>query len=250
MVYRDNYNAEKLISVSRIKILFRNKMFFMASAGFLKTMISLFLIKMNHILLNRYFYFRSTKLKYRIFLRIPFIGERVIEIPLGIYFVSHGDIPSVNTFLEVGNVLSHYYDYEHVTVDKYEHEKNVMNIDIVDYNPLNKFSRILSISTIEHIGLDEEIKEYGKAEKAIIKLLSLLTDNGKLLITVPIGSNPEIDEIVKNNKYNFQIYFMKRINWFNTWVETTMEDAFKYKYGELYPAANSLAILLYSKEIT
>lgn len=249
MVYKNNYNAEKLVSVRKIRSLVKNKKFLKASTGFLIAIISLILIKLNHILVNRYLYIRDIKLKYCSYLKVPFIGERVIEIPLGVYFVSKCTNPSVDTVLEVGNVLSHYYDYEHVTVDKYEHEKNVMNIDIVDYNPNIKYSRILSISTIEHIGFDEEIKEYGKAQKAITKLLGLLKEDGKLLITVPIGVNPEIDEIVKTNKYGFQEYFMKRISWFNTWVETTTEDAFNYKYGKKYPAANSLAILLYTKEV-
>ena len=151
--------------------------------------------------------------------------------------------------LEIGNVLSHYFYFDHVIVDKYEKGKGITNIDITEFNPNEKFNAIISISTIEHVGFDEEVKAPGKAFRAIEKVVKLLSENGYALITVPLGYNPEIDDIIRNETVNLhfsKIIYLKRISQLNSWVETTMEDAICRKYGDRYPNANSIAVILIS----
>jgi hypothetical protein len=150
--------------------------------------------------------------------------------------------------LEVGNVLSHYLRFKHKIVDKYEKETYADNVDIIDFNPEEKYNLIISISTLEHIGYDEPIKEVGKSKGAIQRIIDLLDNNGIALITVPLGYNPEIDSIVRNNEIEFsKKYFLKRISRLNLWEETNLEEAMNYKYGSKYPCANAIAFLIYFK---
>lgn len=144
--------------------------------------------------------------------------------------------------------LSHYFKFKHKIVDKYEKETYVDNVDIVDFNPGEKYDIIISISTVEHIGYDEPIKEVGKSKRAIQKIIDLLNNNGIALITVPLGYNPEIDSIVRNNEIEFsKRYFLKRISRLNLWEETKLEEAMNYKYGSKYQNANAVAFLIYFK---
>ena len=49
---------------------------------------------------------------------------------------------------------------------------------------------IVSISTLEHVGWDENTKDPDKIFQAIKNLKSYLVPRGKLIVTMPIGYNP------------------------------------------------------------
>jgi len=203
--------------------------------------------KINYTVFNRYFEVDGKRYHYFIHQYNAVVGERVVEIPFAIDFLKKNKYEEKRV-LEVGNVLSHYFKFKHKIVDKYEKESFVDNVDIVDFNPNKKYDIIISISTIEHIGFDEPIKEVGKSEKAIKKIIDLLDDKGIALITVPLKYNAEIDSIVKNNKIEFsKKYFLMRYSKYNLWKQTNIEEAMKCVYGSKYPAANSIAFLIYSK---
>lgn len=117
-------------------------------------------------------------------------NERAVEIPLARAFLT-------GRVLEVGNVLSH-YGHSHTVVDKYEQAPGVLNVDVLDYHPDERFDRIVAVSTMEHVGWDEEPREPGKAGAAITHLRSLLAPDGRLLVTVPLGHNPPLDEQIRS----------------------------------------------------
>jgi hypothetical protein len=56
---------------------------------------------------------------------------------------------------------------------------------------------IVSISTLEHVGWDEEDKNPVKVLQAIEILKSLLAPLGKIVVTLPLGYNPIIDDYLK-----------------------------------------------------
>ena len=204
------------------------------------------LFKLNYAVFNRYFIVDGKKYHYFINSYNAVDGERVIEIPFAKEFLFKNEN---NDFLEIGNVLNNYFDVHHTVVDKYEKAPGIVNHDILDFISDRKYNLIISISTLEHVGFDEPIKENGKSKKAMLKVIELLNNGGTALITVPLGYNPEIDSILKNNEIHFtKQYFLKRVSKFNLWKETTLGDALKYKYGSKFPAANSVALLLYKKE--
>jgi SAM-dependent methyltransferase len=204
-----------------------------------------YVYRFNYSVFKKHFTIGKTRLRYFIDRYNAVRTERVVEIPFAIYELLRQPHSEV---LEVGNVLSHYHQFNHDIVDKYELGEGIINSDIVEYRPDRKYDLILSISTIEHIGFDEPVQEKGKAEKAMARIIDLLKPEGTAVITVPLAYNPEIDEIIKNKKFDFlEAHFMKRISRFNLWRETSLDDALIRTYGSRYVYANAIALLIVKK---
>lgn len=93
--------------------------------------------------------------------------------------------------LEVGNVLSHYFPVNHDIVDKYEKADGVINQDVIDFYPSKRYDLIISISTLEHVGWDENLRDHKilrdpmKVLHAIENLKRLLAPEGKWLSPYP-----------------------------------------------------------------
>ena len=165
-------------------------------------------------------------------------NERAIEIPI-IWDMIKDDVSQINgtEILEVGNVMTKYHSFEHVILDKHEDSKGVINEDVVNYKPDKKFKLIFSISTLEHVGFDEEEKDPDKIYKSVENLKSLLTDNGKLFVTIPLGYNPYLDRLLQLDKITFNggVYLMKRMSRSNKWAQVKYHYAFRVKYSESFP---------------
>ena len=128
-------------------------------------------------------------------------NERAIEVPIIWNVIKKYDGKNI---LEVGNVLSHYFHFSHDTIDKYEESKDVINQDIVNFHPHKKYDLIVSISTLEHVGWDENPKDPNKILRAIKNLKSCLAKKGKIIITLPLGYNPKMDRLLKERKIKFK----------------------------------------------
>ena len=76
--------------------------------------------------------------------------------------------------LEVGNVLSHYFRVHHDVIDKYEKTNGVINIDAVDFDPPKRYDLIVTISTLEHVGWNENSRDSTKIPSAIENLKGLI----------------------------------------------------------------------------
>lgn len=114
-------------------------------------------------------------------------NERAIEVAIALYWLDrHG------AGLEVGNVLGHYGLTGHRVVDLHEEAPGVENIDVFDIT--GSYDWIVAISTVEHVGRDEEPKDPDAAERAICHLRSLLAPDGYMLVTVPGGYHPVLDQ--------------------------------------------------------
>ncbi|MFC1501072.1 SAM-dependent methyltransferase [Elusimicrobiota bacterium] len=172
-------------------------------------------------------------------------NERTVEVPI---IMNDVDKNKDKNILEVGNVLSHYYSFKHDIVDKYEKGANVINQDIVDYSPEKKYDLIISISTFEHVGWDEEEKNPNKIYNTVNHLKTLLSDNGKLLFTVPVGYNPVLDEQLFAKKLDsVDIYFLKRISKDNLWQETNLKEVQSTKFNDPYPNGNAIVVGIFKK---
>jgi len=172
-------------------------------------------------------------------------NERTIEIPIITDIVKkyHG-----KRILEVGNVLSHYIPINHDVLDKYEEGKGVINQDIVDFAPSQKYDLIVSISTLEHVGWDEHPRDPMKIMIAINHLEQLLTENGKMFVTLPIGYNKVLDDLLTKGEIPLsQIHYFKRTTKSNDWIETLEDGALSKKYGSPYISANGLVIGTFKK---
>jgi len=171
---------------------------------------------------------------------MTWMGERVIELPIIWNLLKKYKNKQI---LEVGNVLSQYGPVKHEILDKYEKAPGVINKDIMDYKPKNKYDLIISISTMEHVGYDEPVKDPEKVINAMKKLKNMLKKDGKLVITIPINYNPKLDEYIKNKTIQFnEKYWLKRNTKNNQWTETNEQEGLNTKYHNKYPYANSLFI--------
>ncbi len=135
--------------------------------------------------------------------------------------------------LEVGNVLSHYFPIRHEVIDKYEVSSGVINQDIVEFVPQDKYDLIISISTLEHVGWDEQPQKPGKLLQAIDHLrATCLAPSGRLVASLPIGYNRYFDYLQKNGKSPFTTqHFLKRISKQNYWVESDWNGCKDATYG-------------------
>jgi hypothetical protein len=151
---------------------------------------------------------------------ITWANERIVEVPI-IKERVDAALAKKKKILEVGNVLPHYFRQKWYVLDKYEVGKNVINKDIVNYVPSNKYDLIVSISTLEHVGWDEIPKEPFKILKAIRNIrVHCLKSKGEAIVTLPLCYSPVLDNLVKNEKLNFdEAFYLKRISWDNKWVE-------------------------------
>ena len=174
-------------------------------------------------------------------------GERAVELPVILEEVEKVDAERV---LELGNVLSHYYDVHHDIVDKYERGDCVITSDICDFHTPKTYDLIVSISTIEHIGLDEDpaggetLIQPRKSQCVIRRLKRMLSENGKLLVTVPLGHNLALDRLLKDDTMSIftKKTLMKRISKSNKWAEVEESEIRDAKYGSPFDYANVLAI--------
>lgn len=156
-------------------------------------------------------------------------NERAVEVALGIDLLERY---RGRKSLEVGTVLPNYHSLDHTVVDKYDEDERALHLDILYYYPAEKFDLILSISTLEHIGWDsgEERGTY-KVIKVIKHMRELLKPNGLFMATFPLGYNSELDQLVKDNKLDFdELYFMKRDD-YNGWNQVSLKEAVSGDYS-------------------
>ncbi|OLS25554.1 MAG: hypothetical protein HeimC2_18100 [Candidatus Heimdallarchaeota archaeon LC_2] len=143
------------------------------------------------------------------------VSERAVEIPIIAYYLKK-DKPS--HILEIGNVTNHYYSHfstlfkQKTVVDLYELGYDVINQDLLKFEPGSKFEYIISISTFEHFDSDRgRNREYvidgsryeTYATDGIIHVCNeLLAENGTFIFTAPIGYDQAFDDTVFGNEIN------------------------------------------------
>ena len=157
-------------------------------------------------------------------------NERGVEIPIFREILLQHKHKRI---LEVGNVLAHYFPITHDVVDKYEVSSGVINQDIVEFVPPQPYDVIVSISTLEHVGWDEQPQKPAKLLEAIHYLQSTcLAPGGKLIASLPVGYNHYFDSLLDRGKSPFTSqHFLKRISQQNYWVESDWEHCRNVPYG-------------------
>jgi hypothetical protein len=173
------------------------------------------------------------------------LNERTVEIPLATRLLERRQGARM---LEVGNVLHNYLaepllPAERDVVDKYEVAPGVSNIDIVDHHPAEPYGVIVAVSTMEHVGWDEEPRDPPKAALAIERLHTWMALGGELLVTIPLGYNPELDTRLLDGPPLFErLGFLRRQTADNRWVEADAEQVRGARFASPFPFANALAV--------
>jgi hypothetical protein len=176
-------------------------------------------------------------------------NERTIEIPLALELLRSATADT--RVLEVGNVLTHYAAEDlppnYTVVDKYEEADGVINIDVLSIGGV--FDLIISISTLEHVGLDEHPREWRKARDAATHLASLLAPGGKMFATWALDYNRDLDDALLDSSLGASsIGYLVRRTPSNKWTESSSSEAQGRGYGETigfgwpYRAGNALVV--------
>lgn len=166
------------------------------------------------------------------------LTERAVEVPIVQRIV---DRHAGRRVLEVGNVLSHYRPQTHVVVDKYERAPGVLNRDVLELDELGRFELIVAVSTLEHVGWDEQPREPGKAAQAVAALVELLAPDGQLVLTVPVGYNPPFDASLRGGKIALaDTAALRRVDGGTRWREVAPDDVWSAPYDFLLYSARGV----------
>jgi hypothetical protein len=246
-------------SVTRLWRVFRSKgIRHLVRSGADKVMAKPLIIKAHYryyriLRSRRKFLFRSESYPYFYHMyNHTWKNERTVEVPIVWKMVrEHPGKP----ILEIGNVLSHYFPVDHEIVDKFEKGPGVINEDVVDFRSSRRYDLIVTISTLEHVGWDEDptaksniLAEPTKIIKAIENLTNHLSPGGKLVVTVPLGLNPQLDRSLSEGKIPFsERYCLKRVSGSNKWREVDWADCKSAEYGSPYKFANAVVIGIISR---
>lgn len=181
----------------------------------------------------RYFYHRYNR---------TWRSERAIEVPIVWKIVRQN---RGRRILEVGNVLSHYFPVGHDRLDKYETAPGVINEDVVDFRPGHLYDLIVSISTLEHVGWDEQPRDPGKIPRAVGNLKSLLAPRGRIVLTLPLAYNPHLDALLRAGTLPFsRRYCFKRVSDDNRWREVSWEEIKNCRFDTPFRRVNGLLICI------
>ncbi len=191
------------------------------------------------------FKFNGRVLKYfRHNFNFAYDNERTIEIAIINDFLK--TLGSDAKVLEVGNVLAN-YGFRNISrdvLDKYDRAFHVLNEDVISFKPLKKYDAIISISTLEHVGWDEETRDPFKIIAAVNNLKeNCLASKGCMMVTIPIGYNTYFDDQLANGATYFtEKYFLKRISANNEWTQVDYPHVMDAKFGQPFNNANAMCI--------
>lgn len=168
------------------------------------------------------------------------LNERTVEIALALDLLEHQPEAEV---LEIGNVLGHYTDLTHPVVDKYEHAPGVLNADVADLDLGRTFDLVMAVSTLEHVGLDEDTVDPAKAARAVERLHAHLKQGGLLWVTHPVGYNLALDEQIRSGELAFtRLRGLRREDSRNCWREVPVEEVWGTPYDRLLYTAHAIVV--------
>lgn len=171
------------------------------------------------------------------------LNERAVETALALEVLREHAGQNV---LEIGNVLSHYVPVDHLVVDKYEHGPGVVNADVVDLALEERFGLVLAVSTLEHVGLDEDARDRHKVGRAIERLKDLLEPGGLLWVTLPVGYNPDLDAQLRAGALGFtRLRALIREKTRNRWREVPVDQVWQAGYDRLLYTAHGVVVAEY-----
>lgn len=168
------------------------------------------------------------------------LNERAVEVPLAAAVLAGA---AGGRVLEVGNVLGHYQAVGHTVVDKYERAAGVLNADVAELDLPGPYDLVLAVSTLEHVGLDEEVQDPGKPARAIERLTSLLAPGGRLWCSHPVGYNLELDRQLQDGRFGFtRLTALRRLGPSNRWEQVPVEEVWGTRYDRLLYTAQAIVI--------
>lgn len=168
-------------------------------------------------------------------------NERAVELAVAFDWLERRPAGPV---LEVGHVTGHYRDIpQRTVVDLYEPAPGVLNVDALEYRPEQQFSSILALSTLEHVGFDEDDQDPLKPKQLVDHLATLLAPGGEMLISFPIAYNRHLDDLLMDGALGFtDVTLLRRVTTLGAWEEATFADVPRARFGFPFRSGNMVAI--------
>lgn len=178
-------------------------------------------------------------------------NERIVELAVVRYELDRNP----GRVLEIGAVLRHYPELDvpdrRTTVDKYERADGVIASDLFDYAPPSDFDLVVSVSTIEHFGVDEHDhpEQPDRAIDALRYIAAvLLAPGGRGVVTVPLGYNPALDAVVDGSRgvdgVSVAAVYRRTTGLTNRWERCRPVDVATATYGARFRTASAVAVLV------
>jgi hypothetical protein len=168
------------------------------------------------------------------------LTERAVEVPIARSFVERH---AADRVLEIGHVLGHYGPQEHTVVDKYEQAPGVLNRDVFELDDLGRFEAVVAVSTLEHVGWDEEPRDRGRSAASLHAAQRSIAPGGKLLVTVPVGYHPGLDEAIQSGEFRFaSARALRRRQFGPHWDEVEPDSVWGTPYDFLLYSARAVFV--------
>lgn len=193
----------------------------------------------------------------------PRFNERTLEVALGLWFARRA-LKGPNPLIEVGNVLSWYWPGTERPLPWYCADLQDTGVDAsaMFFSNLS----VLSISTVEHIGFDNEGLQYSQGVRfntpdasslqpwvtawndgaTLLKVIA--GEARQFLVTFPIGFNPRLDAVIQGTpRLRRLARVARRVDVGNRWeVDETGSFNYGYDLRDTY-SSNHLA-QIYSRD--
>lgn len=166
--------------------------------------------------------------------RVPHIGERTIEIPIARLWLDRIFAADSPRIVEVGAVMPYYGQAPWAVIDPYDPHPACERIDALDYDYRGKY--VLSISTIEHIGMVEYGNTVRDDKKAARCFERIVQQSAGYLISWPIGHNAELDAYARDSAYPRFMY--RQCSPDNRWEQVA--ERWDFEYGAPYKYGNGV----------
>ena len=168
--------------------------------------------------------------------------ERAVELPIALE--AHAAARAAGArILEVGHVLGHYGATGHDVVDKYERAPGVRNADVLDLDTSERYDLVVSVSTLEHVGVDDSPADPRRAVAAAQRLHELVAPGGSLLATVPTGYNHALVEAIRSGDAGFaDVRALARRGTGLDWREAPVPEACALPYDRLLYRARAVLV--------
>jgi hypothetical protein len=170
-------------------------------------------------------------------------SERRIEVAIGHHFLQRHYSDYI---FEFGNTMSQYVGGVRVIVDLTDYEYGAYTIDIMDFHPGEKFDSILSISTFEHVGMEDGSNDLSRSIRSVRHVQSMLRPGGEMLATWALGYNHKLDQALFSGVLGFnKVIFYRRLDAENNWQECDRESARDIQFFKPFPYANGIFVGYY-----
>ena len=128
-------------------------------------------------------------------------------------------------------------------IDKYERVPGVIEADAAEFEPSQKYDLIVSVSTLEHIGFDEDVKDPEKVERAVRHLVDrCLNPGGRLVFTIPLGYNKDLDNRLRDGRIVLDEVSCLRRSGSHGWEEAAFKDTAGFEYDRSVPTARAVLV--------